>query len=172
MSAPRWLLVSKPVLRPLPGTVEKHTKALSRAERLIGQLSDSAQVPSAFGYNEAQLRFHAGSAYTHLQDVNKAFGEQDRALELCMPGDYADWALIRLDKSTCLIYNGDVPDGLNYAMETMQSLSRDQRLGIITARAHQILNALSKDSRGLPAARDLRDQLMETTGQNEVPGSW
>jgi hypothetical protein len=147
-------------------------EALSRAERLISQLSDSAQVPSAFGYNEAQLRFHAGSAYTHLQDVDAAFGEQDRALELCMPGDYADWALIRLDKSTCLIYNGDLSDGLTYAMETMQSLSRAQRLGIITARAHQTLNTLSKDSQGLPAARDLRDLLMETTGQSEVPGSW
>jgi hypothetical protein len=104
--------------------------------------------------------------------VKAAFREQDRALELCMAGDYADWALIRLDKSTCLIYDGDVSDGLDYAMETMQSLSRAQRLGIITGRAHQALSALGKDSQGLPAARDLRELLMETTGQNGVPGSW
>jgi hypothetical protein len=104
--------------------------------------------------------------------VDAAFREQDRALELCMPGDYADWALIRLDRSTCLIYNGDVAEGLGYAVETMQSLSNAQRLGIITARAQQILSALSKDHQGLPAARDLHDLLMETTGQNGVPGSW
>jgi hypothetical protein len=54
----------------------------------------------------------------------------------------------------------------------MQSLSNAQRLGIITARAQQILSALSKDHQGLPAARDLHDLLMETTGRNEVPGSW
>jgi tetratricopeptide (TPR) repeat protein len=147
-------------------------EALSRAERITGQLSDSAQIPSAFGYNEAQLRFHAGSAYTHLQDVKAALREQDRALELCMPGDYADWALIRLDRSTCLIYNGDVSDGLSYAVETMQSLSGAQRLGIIAGRARQTLNALDKDGQGLPAARDLRELLMETTGRNGVPGSW
>lgn len=148
-------------------------EALSRAERLVSQLSDSAQIPSAFGYNEAQLRFHAGSALTHLRDVKAAFREQDRALELCMPGDYADWALIRLDKSACLIYDGDVPDGLAYATETMRSLSRAQRLGIITARARQTLNALGKESQGLPTARDLRELLMETTTeQSEVPGSW
>jgi tetratricopeptide (TPR) repeat protein len=147
-------------------------EALARAESLTGRLSDSAQIPSAFGYNEAQLRFHAGSAYTHLQDVKQAFREQDRALELCMPGDYADWALIRLDKSKCLIYSGDVSDGLNYALETMQSLSAAQRLGIITARAQQTLGALGKEHQGMPVARDLNDLLMETTRQNEVPGSW
>ncbi|MGH3320976.1 MAG: helix-turn-helix domain-containing protein [Streptosporangiaceae bacterium] len=148
--------------------------ALARAEEVTAQLDGDALVPSAFGYNEAQLRFHAGSAYTHLRELRAAFIAQDRALQLCMPGDYTDWAMTRLDRASCLAYSGDTADALNrtcglkYASETIIALSESQRRGIIALRGHELLNGLSTAQRRLPAARDLHEALMMTTDRKEV----
>ena len=57
---------------------------------------------SAFGSTESQLRFHEGNVYTWLRDTRRARHAQERALELCPPGEYTDWALTRLDRAYCL----------------------------------------------------------------------
>ena len=144
--------------------------ALARAEDILSRLDADALAPSAFGYNEAQFRFHAGNAYTHLRDAVAAFRAQDRALELCAPGDYTDWALTRLDRASCLTYTGQTADALSYATETLTGLTEAQRHGIITLRGYQILNALPHQQRTLPAARDLRELLMLTTAREEGAG--
>jgi tetratricopeptide (TPR) repeat protein len=153
------------------GSHQDTREALGRAEDILSHLGADALIPSAFGYNEAQLRFHAGNAYTHLGDVKAALREQDRALELCMPGDYTDWAMTRLDRATCLIHDGITNDALAYATETMTSLIEPQRQGIITLRGHEILSALPKAQQALPAARELRELLMPTPKEKEVEGA-
>lgn len=142
-------------------------QALGRAENILSHLDGEALTPSAFGYNEAQLRFHEGNAYTHLRDTRSASDAQDRALELCAPGDYTDWAMTRLDRASCLTYDGEMADGLDHATETLSSLCAPQRRGIITTRGQEILDALPRDQQALPAARDLRELLMLTTVQEE-----
>ncbi len=153
------------------GRHQETREALGRAEGILSHLDGEALTPSAFGYNEAQLRFHAGNAYTHLCDVKAAFIAQDRALELCMPGDYTDWAMTRLDRASCLTYNGDTSDALTYATETLTNLTDPQRRGIITLRGYEILNVLPEQQQTLPAANELRDLLMLTTDRKEVAGS-
>ncbi|WP_322759074.1 helix-turn-helix transcriptional regulator [Frankia sp. Cr2] len=150
---------------------EETREALGRAEDILSYLSGDALTPSAFGYNEAQLLFHAGNAYTHLRNAKAAFNAQDRALELCMPGDYTDWAMTRLDRTSCLTHDGDTSDAFTYATETLINLTEPQRRGIITLRGHEILDALPKQQQTLPAARDLRELLMLTTDRKEVEGS-
>ena len=86
--------------------------ALGRAEDILSHLCGDELAPSAFGYNEGQLRFHQSSAYTSLHDIRSAFKAQDRALELCLPGDYTDWSMTRLDRAACLAYDGDTADAL------------------------------------------------------------
>lgn len=152
------------------GRQQETHAALARAEDITAQLSGEALIPSAFGYNEAQLRFHAGSAYTSLRDAKAALDAQDRALALCMPGDYTDWAMTRLDQVMCLAYRGDIADAFAYAASTLQSLSGAQRQGIITMRSYEILNALPEDQRELPAARDFRELLTRPAERKEVPG--
>ncbi len=144
--------------------------ALGRAEDILSDLEGEALTPSAFGYNEAQLRFHEGNAYTHLGDARSAFTAQDRALELCTPGDYTDWAMTRLDRAQCLATTAETADALDYATETLTVLSEPQRRGIITLRGYEILTALPKDQQAMPAACDLRELLMLTTERKEVPG--
>jgi tetratricopeptide (TPR) repeat protein len=135
-------------------------EALARAESILSRLDGDSLIASAFGYNEAQLRFHEGNAYTHLRDVRSALAAQDRALELCAPGDYTDWAMTRLDRATCLVYDGDVSEGLAYATHTLANLTEPQRQGIISLRGSEILQALPADPKALPAARDFRDLLV------------
>jgi hypothetical protein len=69
---------------------------------ILGALEPGSVSTSAFGYTESQLRFHEGSAYTRLREIRPAMRAQVRALELCPPGDYTDWAMTRLDRAACL----------------------------------------------------------------------
>jgi transcriptional regulator with XRE-family HTH domain/tetratricopeptide (TPR) repeat protein len=141
--------------------------ALSRAEEILSRLSADEITPSAFGYNEASFRFHEGNALTHLRDVKRAFIAQERALALCSQDNYNDWAMTRLDRAQCLIYDGNASGGLAYAAETMLNLSEDQRRGVITLRGHAIAANLSASEQKLVEARDLEEILMLTSGDRE-----
>lgn len=138
-------------------------ESLARAEAILSRIDGDSLIPSAFGYNEAQLRFHEGSAYTHLRDVKSALKAQDRALQLCAPGDYTDWAMTRLDRGACLAYEGGASEALRYATETLTGLTEPQREGIIALRGYEILDALPEGQRELPAARELRELLVLST---------
>jgi transcriptional regulator with XRE-family HTH domain len=142
--------------------------ALARAEDVLSYLRGDELAPSAFGYNEGQLRFHEGSAYTSLHDVRSAFGAQARALELCLPGDYTDWAMTRLDRAICLAYDGDISAALSYAMDTLAGLTESQRRGIITHRGYDLLDGLPARQNALDEARDFRELLMLTTGDRKA----
>jgi len=137
--------------------------ALARAEDILSHLRGDELVPSAFGYNEGQLRFHEGSAFTSLRDTRSAFGAQDQALKLCLPGDYTDWAMTRLDRAICLAYDGDIAAALSYAMDTLAGLTETQRRGIITLRGYDLLNNLPAQQDAPEEACDLRELLMLTT---------
>jgi hypothetical protein len=95
---------------------------------------------------------------------------QERALELCMPGDYTDWAMTRLDRADCLLSTDETADALSYAAETVDSLTQAQRKGIITLRGHEILNSLPKQRQALPAAREFRELLSLSTETKEIEG--
>jgi DNA-binding transcriptional LysR family regulator len=51
------------------GDNDRTRRALGTAEDLLERLTPADTEPSAFGYDEAQLRFHCGNAYTHLGDT-------------------------------------------------------------------------------------------------------
>jgi transcriptional regulator with XRE-family HTH domain len=143
-------------------------RALGRAEDALTQLAPEYVNDSAFGYDEGQLRFHQGNAYTHLGDTANAWLAQDQALALCAPEDFMDRAFAQLDRASCLIRDGDAGSGLAYAVEIMSGLSDDQRAGIINLRGRQLLGATPAARRlALPAAAELRDRLM-TPDENEV----
>jgi len=142
------------------GQSQETRLALDRAEEMVSRLDAESLQPSAFGYKEAQLRFHAGNAFTHLHDSRSALVAQERALELCAPGDYTDWAMSRLDRADCLAHDGDVPLAATEIGGTITSLSEDQRRGIIDLRAGEILASLTDPQRALPVVRDLQDLLI------------
>jgi transcriptional regulator with XRE-family HTH domain/tetratricopeptide (TPR) repeat protein len=133
--------------------------ALTVAEAALDRLDSDLIADSAFGYNEAQLRFHEGNALTHLGDTHAARIAQHRALELYPDADYLDRALVHLDEAACLMRAGEPEAGLAEAITTLLDLSASQREGIIDSRARQVLAVLSHDQMRLPAAQHLRDTL-------------
>lgn len=137
--------------------------ALKRAEDALSHLTGDALVPSAFGYNEASFRFHEGNTYMHLGDIDSAFKAQERALELCAPGNYTDWAMTRLDRAQCLACSGNIADGLRYATETITDLTEPQRQGIIILRAKEIVEVLPGKEKKLQAVRDFNEFISDTS---------
>lgn len=145
-------------------------QAIGRTESGLAALPAAAVNDSAFGYDEGQLMFHQGNAYTHLGDTQAAWVAQSRALELCGPADYMDRSFTRLDRAACLIGDGDVADGLAYALETMNALNDHQRAGIIALRGRQLLEGLlPAQRRTLPAASELQDRLMTPDTSEDEP---
>jgi tetratricopeptide (TPR) repeat protein len=135
-------------------------EALRRAEAILAQLDANSTSQSAFSYSEAQLRFHEGSAYTHLHDTRSAWAAQRRALELVPANDYTDRTLTRLDRAICLAHDGDGTAAVEYAVQALSGLAEDQRQGILTLRARETLRAIPAAQRALPAAREFQDLLM------------
>ena len=148
------------------GDRESTRPVLGRAEVLLSFLDDAVVADSAFGYTEAQLRFHEGNAFTHLHETALAWSAQQRALELAPPGDYMDRTLVLLDRAQCLAQDGELDGALSCVTGALGSLSERQRQGIITARARTALAALPPPQRALPAVRELRDLLTEPRRSN------
>jgi Helix-turn-helix domain len=149
------------------GEREATHRALGQAETLLAGLDGEALLPSAMGYNEAQLRFHQSNALVHLGDVRGAWAAQDRALKLVAPGDYMDRAFTRLDRAACLVNDGDMPAAASYLSETLLGLTEAQRHGIIALRAQQILETVPRQQLVLPTIRDLEDLLPPSPNDKE-----
>lgn len=143
------------------GNRDAARSAHDAAETALAGLSGDELAVSAFGYTAAQLAFHAGSAWTTLRDAAAGLAATGRALELCAPGDYADWALARLDRAACMAIAGDAAAALGYAAQTLQALDSPRRQGIISDRGRELLALLPAPARSLPAARDVRGLLEE-----------
>jgi len=147
------------------GQADEARGALVRAELILARLPADCLEASAFGYNEAQLRFHAGSAFTRLHDTSRAWEAQKRALEIYPVEDYLDRALVQLDRADCLVHDGDVIEGACRVVDTLTDLTASQRAGMVAGRASELLHALPRSARSLSSAHDLRDVLMVPAGQ-------
>lgn len=142
------------------GRADETQAAQRQAETLVSRLDMETAEPSAFTYNEAQLRFHESNALTHLGDTKGAWLAQDRALELVAPSDFMDRAFTQLDRAMCLAIDGDASNAAIHAHDTLLGLSTAQRQGIICGRAQQIVHALPSRQRALPPVKELSDLLM------------
>jgi tetratricopeptide (TPR) repeat protein len=143
--------------------------ALRTAEQIHNQLTGPELAASAFGYAESQLRYHVGDALTRLGDTTAALVELDRALELCGPEDYTDWAMIRLDRAACMARDGDAESGLGYATETLLALEEPKRQGIINGHGRELVTALTPAQRSSRAAHDFRALLEGAADMKGLP---
>lgn len=143
--------------------------ALGRAETVLARLDESAIVPSAFGYNEEQLRFHESSTLTRLNDTQAAWQAQERALEPCPTSDYTDRTLIQLDRAACLIQTHDIPGAIDYAAHALSGITEQQRRGIIALRAREIVDSLPPELHSLPRVREFHDLLEIPPESGDAP---
>ena len=96
------------------GSAAETRAALNTAESYLTVLALASMGTTAFGYNEAQLRFHESNALTHLGDTAAAWQAQDRALQLVAPTDFMDRAFTELDRAVCLAKDGDAAGAVTY----------------------------------------------------------
>ncbi|MGH3738144.1 MAG: helix-turn-helix domain-containing protein [Micromonosporaceae bacterium] len=144
----------------LLGRAPETEDALGVAESVLSKLADEKLTASALGYSESQLRFHEGNALTHLGKTSRAWRAQERALQLCPPDDFMDRALTNLDRASCLVRDGDVSSGLTHARRTVEELSAEERKGIISLRAAQIIRHVPERCRSQPDVRELQELLV------------
>ena len=143
--------------------------ALDRAEAVMSRLGPAAAVTSAFGYSESQFRFHQENAYTLLRDTRPALRAQERALAVCPPADYTDWALIRLDRATCLASSGEADTAAAYAAQTLAQVGGDRGQGIIARRGLDVLHAMPASYRASPAGRKFAELIHAPRAASKEP---
>lgn len=142
-------------------------RALASAESYLANLADNATVPSAFGYNEAQFRFHQENALTRLGAVSQAIQVQDRALELCPAEDFMDRALVLLDRADCLVADGDISSAIELTKQTLRGLESSQAQGLIANRARETLLALPDGEIRRLNALELREAIESLKAHEE-----
>ncbi|MBO4205588.1 helix-turn-helix domain-containing protein [Micromonospora echinofusca] len=136
------------------------TAAILVAEAALSRLGPEQVIASAFGYDEAQLRFHAGNAFTYLGDTTAAWAAQDRALELYPRVDYLDRSMIGLDRAACLLHMHEAQAAVQQLANVLTQVGPDQRAGLLSIRAREIINMAPKGIRKTTALRDINDLLL------------
>lgn len=148
------------------GRAPEARAAIGAAELALSVLSVSETTGgSAFGYDEAQLRFHESNALTHLGDTRPAYVAQSRALTLIRPDDFMDRALTELDGAVCLTRDGDPCSAAQKAVQAVLAVDDHKRAGIITGRAHEVLDLVSRGRPCSPETRQLRELLVDSVPQ-------
>ncbi|MGW3152797.1 helix-turn-helix domain-containing protein [Streptomyces sp. NPDC001089] len=148
----------------LLGAREPSATALASAEVALQRLPEAEQVPSAFGYSESQLRFHAGNAWTHLGETSRAAAEHDVALGLYPASDRMDIALIHLDQAMCLAVDGDPAGAAALATQTIVDLPEQHRSSLIIYRAREVAVKVPR-AQEVPEVRVLREILALPAGE-------
>lgn len=139
------------------GHAEAADQALAAAETALDRLPVCEQIGSAFGYNESQLRFHAGNTLTHLGDTRRARAEQARALELYPEAEQMDRALVALDSAMCTALDGDPATAADQATRTIVGLAPEHRTALIICRARDVTTRVPPGAREVHEARALRE---------------
>ncbi len=124
--------------------------AMIHAEAVLTALGPDDVTASAFGYNEAQLRFHQGNALTHLRDTRRAAKAADRALMLYPASDYLDRTLIHLDQADRLIHDGQIAEGATHAAGVVLQLPPQRRDSLILQRARDLAQMVPLHHRSSP----------------------
>jgi transcriptional regulator with XRE-family HTH domain len=146
------------------GRWDETVAALARAQVAFDRLPEEDRQPSALGYDEAQLRFHSGSAWTLLHDTGRAWEEQQQALALYSDEQRTDRSLVILDRASCLAWDGDPATAASMAAQTLLELPLEHRSPLIVYRARDLAATVPETARSLPEMRVLREILALPSG--------
>jgi transcriptional regulator with XRE-family HTH domain len=131
--------------------------ALHRAEALFA--NTTAAQNSAYVFTVGQLHFYRSHTLTTIGETRAAWQAQDDALTEFGAGETLDPTLVKLDRALCLVTNGDIGQGVDYASTVLLQLPSDHRPAIVLRRAHAVASAVPPERRKQPAVRALHETL-------------
>jgi transcriptional regulator with XRE-family HTH domain len=138
-------------------------QALRRAESLFGTV-DEVTDNSAYAFTAGQLHFYRSHALTTLGESRAAWQAQDDAIAAFGPGERLDPTLVRLDRALCMVHDGDITQGADYASTVLQQLPAAYRPVIVLRRAQSIADAIPTARRSTPMVRALHEVLAISAG--------
>jgi hypothetical protein len=134
-------------------------RALARGRAVFSRMSAHDQADAAFGYTERQMEFYEGNVHTNLGESRRADEALSRALALYAGSERLDRTLIRLDRATCRLHEGEPEEALRACLQAIEDLPAEHRTDIVLQRARQLETTAVARFGELPAARDLREVL-------------
>jgi tetratricopeptide (TPR) repeat protein len=137
--------------------------AMGEAKKAFLRLSASDTDNTAYGYTERQLRWHEGSMYTALGEVDKATEALTAAHRLYSPTEHLDRALITFDQLTC-VARRDVGAASRDAAQLLLEMPDEHRPGIVVSRAHQFDAEIPSRASSLAEVRQFREALKVLSG--------
>jgi transcriptional regulator with XRE-family HTH domain len=115
---------------------------------------------SVLGWSEQELRHAESYVYMHLGDTRRGEQARERALKLYPAETWKGPTQIRLHRAASLIAGGDVSEGAQYAIRTLEPLSADQRSDRLVGKiAEHALAAVPERARDTTAVAELREAL-------------
>lgn len=132
--------------------------ALRYAENLFGTV-DTITDNSAYAFTAGQLHFYRSHALTTLGESRAAWQAQDDAIAAFGPGERLDPTLVRLDRALCMVHDGDIAHGADYASTVLQQLPGAYRPVIVLKRARAVADAIPAARRAAPVVRALHEVL-------------
>ncbi|MGC4939286.1 helix-turn-helix domain-containing protein [Kribbella sp. DT2] len=145
------------------GDHEKAELAMGKAQDIFNRLPDP-DTTDAFSFPERRLLLYLSGALTYLGEPARAEPIQDRALALYSQqgaGFTLDPTLIQLDRAAGLA-GTDAVGACELTQETLEAVPAGHRTQIVLTRGTDVLSALPRTARALPAAADLREMLALT----------
>jgi tetratricopeptide (TPR) repeat protein/transcriptional regulator with XRE-family HTH domain len=145
------------------GSHAQAEQAMGRAQDIFNQLPDPDST-DAFTFPERRLLLYLSGTLTYLGEPERAEPIQDRALQLYSQqgaGFTLDPTLIQLDRAAGLA-NSDAVAACELTQETLEAVPAGHRTQIVLTRGTDVLTALPRTARALPAAADLREMLALT----------
>jgi hypothetical protein len=135
--------------------------ALQRAETVYERASSSYGTANntAYAFTAGQLHFYTSHALTTIGETRAARQAQDDAIAAFGSHERLDPALVRLDRALCMVRDGDLAGGIEYACTLLLGLPEAYRPTIVMRRATAIADAIPPARRTLPLVRTLHDVL-------------
>ncbi|WP_018655538.1 hypothetical protein [Actinomadura flavalba] len=113
-------------------------RALVRGRSVFEQLPKEQTNDLVFGFTDRQMTFYEGDTFTNLGDHRQGDKALSRALTLYAPSDRVDLTLVKLDRASCRLHEGDADAALITAREAILDLPVDHRSDILMHRARQV----------------------------------
>ena len=155
VTAMAWAILARAAAMMLqPGAART---ALHHAEALF--TGAAPEQNSAYLFTAGQLHFYRSHTLTTVGETRAAWLAQDDALAAFGPGETLDPTLVRLDRALCMVAEGDVRQGADYASTVLLELPADYRPAIVQRSAHAVASAVPAERRALPAVRALHEAL-------------